>query len=185
MINTNQFKNGMTIIIDEKIFEIIEFQHVKPGKGGAFVRTKLRNFNTGAVIDRTFRAGEKFKTAHLQKKTMQYLYNDGSSYYFMDNESYEQVPLPADFIGDTYLYVTEGMNVDVLFHNNKPLKVKPPISVELKVVKAEPGLKGDTATGGTKPVTLETGLTVQVPLFINEGDVLKIDTRTGEYVERV
>jgi elongation factor P len=185
MISTNQFKNGMTILIDGKIFEIIDFQHVKPGKGGAFVRSKLKNFDTGAVIDRTFRAGEKFELAIMEKKTMQYLYNDGSEYYFMDNETYEQVPLSADFIGDDSKYLKEGTNVDVLVHNDKPLKVKPPISVELEVTKAEPGMKGDTATGGTKPVTLETGLEVQVPLFINEGDILKIDTRTGSYVERV
>lgn len=172
-------------MINNKIFEIIEFQHVKPGKGGAFVRSKLKNFDTGSVIDKTFRAGEKFELAHLQKKAMQYLYNDDSNYYFMDNETYEQLPLSSEMVGKASLYIKEGMNVEIVFHDNKALSVSAPIHVELKVTKAEPGMKGDTATGATKPVTMETGLNVQVPLFINEGDVLKIDTRTGEYVERV
>lgn len=185
MISTNQFKNGMSIVIDDKIFEIIEFQHVKPGKGGAFVRTKLKNIDSGAVIDKTFRAGEKFKTAHLQKKPMQYLYNDGSNYYFMDNTTYEQLPLSSEMVKDAKSFITEGMNVDIVFHNNNPISIKAPTFVELKVTKAEPGMKGDTAASGTKPVQLETGITVQAPLFINVGDVLKIDTRSGEYVERV
>ena len=185
MINTNQFKNGMTIIIDNKINEIIEFQHVKPGKGGAFVRTKLKVFDTGAVIEKTFRAGEKFETAHLQRKQMQYLYKDGINYVFMNNETYEQIHLSIEAIGKAKDYIIEGQNALVLFHDDKPLKIEIPASVKLKVIKSEPGIKGDTATSGTKPVTVETGLKVQVPLFINQEDTIKIDTRTGQYLERV
>lgn len=185
MISTNQFKNGMCIMVDSKLYEIVEFQHVKPGKGGAFVRTKLKNVDNGAVVDKTFRAGEKFEQAHMQKKEMQYLYSDGSSLHFMDNENYEQISLSKDQVGDAVNFMTDGMNVDILFHDNKPIDVTPPISVELKVTKAEPGHKGDTATGGTKPVEVETGLKVNVPMFVNEGDTIKVDSRNGQYVTRV
>lgn len=184
MINTNQFKNGMTIIINNELNEIISFQHVKPGKGGAFVRTKLKNLNTGSVVDKTFRAGEKFEQAHLDHKKLQYLYNDGSDFHFMDNETYEQLQLSSSQIGDVAKYITDGMELDASFHGGNLLSIKPPITVNLKVVEAEPGIKGDTAQGATKPVKLETGLDVQVPLFVNEGDTLKVDTRTGEYIER-
>ncbi len=185
MISTNQFKNGMTIIIDGALYDIVDFQHVKPGKGGAFVRTKLKKLDTGGVIDKTFRAGEKFKVAHLDHKKLQYLYSDGTDLHFMDNASYEQLQLSKDQVGDAVNYITEGMEIDASFHESKLLSITAPITVELKVIESEPGIKGDTATGATKPVKLETGLQVNVPLFINQDDTLKIDTRTGQYIERV
>lgn len=184
-ISTNQFKNGMAIELDSQLFFIAEFQHVKPGKGGAFVRTKLKNVKTGAVVDRTFRAGEKFEQAHLEHKKMQYLYRDGADYHFMDNATYEQTTLTAEQLGDVMKYVKENTNVDVMSHNGVPLGVEAPFFVELEVAETDPGLKGDTATGGTKPATVETGAVVQVPLFVNVGDTLKIDTRTDTYVTRV
>lgn len=185
MISTNQFKNGMTIYIDDTIFQIVEFQHVKPGKGGAFVRTKLRNFKTGAVIDRTFRAGEKFEQAMVSRRPMQYLYNDGSDYVFMDTETYEQVSVAASFLEEEVKFLKENMNVLVAMHEGQPIGVEMPITVELDVTHTEPGIKGDTASGGTKPATLETGALIQVPLFIQTGDKVKVDTRTGEYITRV
>ena len=175
----------MAIVLGGALLEIIEFQHVKPGKGGAFVRTKLKNLDTGSVVDKTFRAGEKFEIAHLDHKKLQYLYFDGSNLNFMDSKNYEQLQLEKSQVSEVANYIIEGMEVDASFHKGRLLSVKPPVFVQLKVVEAEPGAKGDTATGASKLVKLESGLKVQVPLFINEGDTLKIDTRTGEYIERV
>lgn len=185
MISTNQFKNGMAIKLDGTLFFIVDFQHVKPGKGGAFVRTKLKNVKTGAVIDRTFRAGEKFEQAILDKRQMQFLYTDGDSYNFMDNETYNQITLSKEQLGDVMKYVKENSNIDVLVYEDQPINVEPEIFVELKVTQTDPGLKGDTTSGGNKPATMETGAVVQVPLFIQIGDVVKIDTRTNSYITRV
>ncbi|NCO66083.1 MAG: elongation factor P [Candidatus Aquicultor secundus] len=185
MISTNQFKNGMTIELDGTLFQIVEFQHVKPGKGGAFVRTKLRNFKTGGVVDKTFRAGEKVEQAMVNRRSMQYLYNDGSDYVFMDTETYEQISLPASFLQDETKFMKENMNVLIAMHEGQALGIELPTAVELEVTHTEPGVKGDTASGGTKPATLETGAVVQVPLFINVGDMIKVDTRTGDYITRV
>ncbi len=185
MISTSQFKNGITIELDGTLFTIIDFQHVKPGKGGAFVRTKLRNVKTGAVIDRTFRAGEKVEQAILDRRQMQYLYNDSDHYYFMDTKTFDQLLLSIDQIGEATNYIKEGMLVDITTYENNPIGIELPISVELEVTQTDPGVKGDTATGGTKPATLETELVVQVPLFVQIGDILKIDTRTGTYITRV
>ncbi|RJQ33106.1 MAG: elongation factor P [Actinobacteria bacterium] len=181
-VSTNQFKNGMTIIIDNILYEIIEFQHVKPGKGGAFVRTKLRNVDAGKVIDKTFRAGEKFELAHLEHKKMQYLYDDGSNYVFMDNQTYEQTPLSHDTVGSAAKFIKEGMEIDMSFYKSNPISIKPPVAVEMLVTEAEPGFKGDTAQGGNKKVITETGLEVQAPLFIEKGNIIKVDSRTGEYL---
>jgi len=185
MISTNKFKNGMAIKLEGNLFFIVEFQHVKPGKGGAFVRTKLKNVKTGAVIDRTFRAGEKFDQAILDKRKMQFLYTDGDSYNFMDTETYNQIALSKEQLGDVMKYVKENDNIDVLMYEDQPLNVEPEIFVELEVTETDPGLKGDTSSGGTKPATTETGAVVQVPLFIQIGDVIKIDTRTNAYITRV
>lgn len=185
MISTNQFKNGMAIVVDGENFTILEFQHVKPGKGGAFVRTKLKNMRTGAVVDRTFRAGEKFESIHVERKPMNYLYSDTSGYIFMDQETYEQITLPEEMVKFITKYLVENETVYVLHLEGKPSAVELPLFVELKVTHTEPGVKGDTATGGTKPATLESGAVIQVPLFVNIGDVLKIDTRTDEYITRV
>lgn len=185
MVSTSDFKNGMTIYVDNVLYQIVEFQHVKPGKGGAFVRTKLRNFKTGAVVDKTFRAGEKFEQAMINRRSMQYLYNDGTDYVFMDTETYEQINLPTEFLGDNTQFLKENMNVLVAMHDGEAIGIELPITVELEVTETDPGLKGDTASGGTKPATLETGAVVQVPLFIKIGDVIKVDTRTGDYITRV
>lgn len=185
MISTSQFKNGITIELDGTLFTIIEFQHVKPGKGGAFVRTKLRNVKTGAVIDKTFRAGEKVEQAILDRRQMQYLYNDSDHYYFMDTKTFDQLLLSIDQIGEATNYIKEGMLVDITTYENNPIGIELPMNVELEVTQTDPGVKGDTATGGTKPATLETELVVQVPLFVQIGDILKIDTRTGTYITRV
>ncbi len=185
MITTNQLKIGMCLNIDDILFIVQDFQHVKPGKGQAFVRTKLKNLKTGAVTDRTFRAGEKVEAARLDRNKMQYLYSDHNGYVFMDNETYEQITLPEDLMGDALKYLTENMIVEVVFHEKTALGVEPPNFVELRVAQTDPGFKGDTATGGNKPATLETGAVVQVPLFIQIGDVVKVDTRTGDYITRV
>lgn len=185
MISTNQFKNGMTIELDGALFQIVDFQHVKPGKGGAFVRTKLKNVRTGAVIDKTFRAGEKVEQAMVNRRPMQYLYNDGSDYIFMDTETYEQISLPASFLQDETKFLKENMNVLIAMHDGQALGIELPTAVELEVAQTEPGVKGDTASGATKPATLETGAVVQVPLFVNIGDTIKVDTRTGDYITRV
>ncbi len=184
-VSTNQFKNGMAIELDSQLFFIVDFQHVKPGKGGAFVRTKLKNVRTGAVLDRTFRAGEKFEQAHLEHKKMQFLYKDDTGCHFMDNSTYDQLTLTPEQLGDVMKYVKDNTDVDVLTHDDIPLGVEAPFFVELEVTETDPGLKGDTATGGTKPAILETGAVVQVPLFVNIGDNLKIDTRTDTYITRV
>jgi elongation factor P len=185
MYSTAEFKKGLKIEIDGAPLSIVDFQHVKPGKGGAFVRTKLKNLLTGRVLDQTFRSGERVKKPDLMEKEMQYLYKDGENYCLMDNESYEQIMLTGEQMGDAVLYLTENMNLQVLFFNQQPVAVDLPNFVELTVAQAEPGLKGDTASGGTKPATLESGAVIQVPLFISEGDRLKVDTRTGTYIERL
>lgn len=184
MISTNDFKNGMTINYEGNLFEILYFQHVKPGKGGAFVRTKLKNLDNGSIIDKTFRAGEKVDQAILETKKMQYLYKD-QHYIFMDNNTYEQLPLDEDMIGDNSRFLVENMNVTVKIYDSRPISIEMPASIESKVIKTEPGIKGDTVSNTFKPAKIETGATVQVPLFVEEGDMVKVDTRTGEYITRV
>ncbi len=184
MANTTDFRNGFTMLLDGELFQISEFQHVKPGKGGAFVRTKLKNVQTGAVLERTFRSGDKVEEVRLEKREMQYLYQDGDQYHFMDLETYEQITIGAGTVGTATTLLKENETVYVLTALGKPIGVDLPNFVQLRVTRTEPGMKGDTATGAVKPATLETGHQVQVPLFINEGDLLKVDTRTGEYVER-
>ncbi len=185
MISTNDLRSGVVIDIDGVLYRIIEAQHVKPGKGSAFVRVKMKRLSDGASIETTFRAGEKVKQAYLEGKDMQYLYNDGDTYYFMDTHTYDQVGIPAEVVGDAAKFMKEDTTVRIYYYEGNPLSVELPTFVELEVVDTDPGLRGDTAAGGSKPATLETGAVVQVPLFIKIGDVLKIDTRTGEYVERV
>lgn len=185
MVSVNDLRTGMTLEIDGELFSVIEFMHVKPGKGSAFVRAKLRSIESGAVLDRTFRAGERVSRAHIETKEMQYLYNTGDEYFFMDTETYEQLAMDRALLGDVVYFLKENMNIDVQFHKGRQIGVDLPTFVELKVTQTDPGFRGDTATGGSKPATLETGLVVQVPLFINEGDVLRIDTRTKEYLSRV
>ena len=185
MVAAGDFRNGMTVEIDGTVYQIIEFQHVKPGKGAAFVRTKLRDVMGGSVVEKTFRPTEKFPPARIERKEMQYLYTDGDLYYFMDMETYEQIEIGQETIGDALEFVKENEMVKVVSYQDNPFTVDPPLFVELAVTATEPGFKGDTAQGATKPATVETGATVQVPLFVNEGDVLKIDTRTGEYLSRV
>ena len=185
MITPTQFKPGMTIELDGTLFTILNFQHIKPGKGQAFVRSKLKNLKTGAITDKNFRPDEKIEMAHLDHRRMQYLYRDHEGYIFMDTASFEQMSLSEAQIGDTSRYLKEEMTVEVSMYEGKPVAVELPIFVELKVVETVPGVKGDTATGGTKPAKLETGAAVQVPLFVNEGDTVKIDTRTGDYVTRI
>lgn len=184
VVSTNQFKTGMAIDIEGQPFTIVEFQHVKPGKGGAFVRTKLRNIATGAVIDRTFRAGEKFDRVHTQSHRMAYLYSTDDEVVLMDNESFEQVSVTPAMAKDALVWVVENMEVELLYLNGQPFEVAAPNFVELTITQSDPGVRGDTAQGATKPATLETGATVQVPLFIEEGERIKIDTRTGEYLGR-
>ncbi|MEA4900474.1 elongation factor P [Desulfitobacterium sp.] len=184
MISTSDFKTGLTIEIDGDVYTIVEFQHVKPGKGAAFVRTKLKNLKTGGVTERKFNASEKVETAHVERRDMQYLYKDGDLFNVMDNESYEQTSLTAEQIGDGVKWLKENMNLGVLFFNGTVIGVDLPNTVQLTVAHTEPGVKGDTATGGSKPATMETGAIVQVPFFVNEGEVLIIDTRTGNYVQR-
>jgi elongation factor P len=184
-ISTNQFKNGTHIEIDGKIWKIIEFQHVKPGKGGAFVRTKLRRIEDGSVIDKTFRAGEKFRPVRTESKKMQYLYDSGEAAVFMDSQSYEQIEIPMESLGDSMKWVLPNAEVDVLFVDERPSDVQVPSAIEMKVTQTDPGLKGDTASGGgNKPATLESGVIVQVPLFVEEGDSVRVDTRSGEYISR-
>ena len=185
MISAGDFRNGVTIELEGNIFQIIEFQHVKPGKGAAFVRTKLKNIKSGGVVEKTFRPTEKCPTARIDRKDMQYLYNDGDLFYFMDNESYEQIAIAKDAIGDALKFVKENEMCKVCSHNGNVFAVEAPLFVELMITETEPGFKGDTATGATKPATVETGATVQVPLFGDQGETIKIDTRTGEYLSRV
>jgi elongation factor P len=185
MYSTAEFKKGLKIELDGVPYAIVDFQHVKPGKGGAFVRTKLKSLLTGRVLDQTFRSGEKVKRPDLMEREMQYLYREGDRFCMMDNETYEQIMLTEDQVGEARLYLTENLDVNILFFNQQPVAVEVPLFVELEVAQTEPGVKGDTAAGGTKPATLESGVTIQVPLFISEGERVKVDTRTGTYIERV
>ncbi|ABP66903.1 elongation factor P [Caldicellulosiruptor changbaiensis] len=185
MVEAGDFRRGLTIEYDGQIFQVIEFLHVKPGKGAAFVRTKLKNIKTGAVIEKTFRPDERMPLAHIERREMQYLYNDGELYYFMDTQTYEQIALNQEMVGDALKFVKENMTVTILSHNGSVFGVEPPRFVELEVIDTEPGFKGDTQTGATKPAKVETGAVIQVPLFINVGDKIKIDTSTEEYLSRV
>ena len=184
MISAGDFRNGITIEYENSIYQIIEFQHVKPGKGAAFVRTKLKNIISGGVVEKTFRPTEKCPQARIDRKDMQYLYEDGDLYYFMDIETYDQVALNSETVGDALKFVKENEMCKICSHNGSVFSVEPPLFVELEITETEPGFKGDTATGASKPATVETGATVSVPLFVNQGDKIKIDTRTGEYLSR-
>ena len=185
MISTNQFKNGSHIEIDGTVYKILEFQHVKPGKGGAFVRTKVRRVQDGSVIDKTFRAGEKFRPVHTESRKMQYLYDSGDTAVFMDSRDYEQLELPRSLAGEALKWMRPNDEVDVLFVDESPSDVQLPSAVDLKVTETQPGVRGDTVSGGgTKPAVLESGVTVQVPLFVEEGETVRVDTRSGEYVSR-
>ena len=184
MISAGDFRNGITFELDGNVVQVIEFQHVKPGKGAAFVRTKYKNVITGAVVERSFNPTDKYPTAYIERKDMQYLYSDGDLYYFMDMETYEQQPIDSSKLGPAFQFVKENMEVKVLSYKGNVFGVEPPNFVELEVTETDPGFKGDTATNATKPATLETGAEIKVPLFINQGDIIRIDTRTGEYMER-
>ncbi|MDF2521201.1 MAG: efp [Clostridia bacterium] len=185
MVSAGEFRKGVTFEMDGQIYTIIDFQHVKPGKGAAFVRTKIKNIISGAVVERSFNPTDKYPKAHIERKTMQYLYEDNGLYYFMDNESYEQIPLNHSQVEDAILYLKANDNAFIQFYKGEAFSVEPDNFVELEITHTEPGVKGDTATGATKPATLETGATVNVPLFVNQGDRIRVDTRTGEYMERV
>ena len=185
MVVAGDFRNGVTFDMDGDVFQIIEFQHVKPGKGAAFVRTKIRNVISGGVVERTFNPSDKFPEAYIERKEMTYSYTDGELYYFMDNETYEQVPLDTDKLPDNFNFIKENMTVKILSYKGNVFSVELPNFVELKVTHSEPAIKGDTVNNTLKPATLETGVVVKVPMFIEEGDLLRIDTRTGEYMERV
>ena len=184
MVSAGDFRNGVTIEIEGNVYQIVEFQHVKPGKGAAFVITKLKNIKNGGVVEKTFRPTEKFENAHIDRADMQYLYADGDLYHFMDVETYDQIALGQDQIGDSLKFVKENEMVKICSHRGEVFSVEPPLFVELAITETEPGFKGDTATGATKPATVETGATVYVPLFVDQGDVIKIDTRSGEYLSR-
>lgn len=184
MISTNDFRTGLTIEMEGDVYQVVEFQHVKPGKGAAFVRSKLKNLRTGAVVDKTFNAGEKMPKARIDRREAQYLYNDGSDYHFMDMESFDQFSLSSDQLSDSVKFLKENMTITVMMFQGRTIGVDLPNVVELEVVETTPGIKGDTASGGSKPATLETGYVVQVPFFVNTGDVLQIDTRTGHYIKR-
>ncbi len=185
MVQAGDFRNGLTLEMDGGIYTVIEFQHVKPGKGSPFVRTKMKNIKNGGIVEKTFRPTEKLPQAHIERKEYQYLYADGDLYNFMDTENYEQVALDAESIGDSLKFVKENEMVKLCSHNGQVFAIEPPLFVELEITESEPGVKGDTATGATKPAVVETGATVYVPLFVNQGDKIKIDTRTGEYLSRV
>lgn len=185
MISASEFRKGLTFEMDGQIFTIVDFQHVKPGKGAAFVRTKIKNIITGGVTERTFNPTDKYPKAHIERKAMQYLYEDGGLYYFMDNETYEQIPLNHEQVEDSIIYLKPNDIANIKFYKGEAFSVEPENFVEMEVTQTEPGFKGDTATGATKPATVETGAVVSVPLFINIGDRIRIDTRTGEYMERV
>lgn len=184
MISAGDFRNGVTFELDGQVVQVIEFQHVKPGKGAAFVRTKYKNVITGAVVEKSFNPNDKYPTAFIERKDMEYSYEDGGLYYFMDTETWEQIPISADILGDSFKFVKENMVCKILSYKGNVFGVEPPNFVELKVTKTDPGFKGDTATNATKPATLETGAEIKVPLFIDEGEVIQIDTRTGEYMGR-
>jgi elongation factor P len=183
-ISTADFKTGLTIELDGQVYQIVEFQHVKPGKGGAFVRSKLRQLETGNVLERTFRAGEKMEQALVERKKMEYLYGSGDEYVFMDMQTYDQVSLPSPAVGDAARFLQDNLEVTVVTHRERVLGIELPTVIEAMVTQTDPGLRGDTATGGSKPATIETGAVVQVPLFVNEGDRIRVDTRTGNYIER-
>lgn len=185
MISTNDFHTGLAIELEDEVYSVLEAQHVKPGKGQAFVRSKLKNLRTGSIIDKTFRSAEKVKKAYLERKEMEYLYRDGNDFYVMDSETFEQITLTAEQMGEGVNFLKENDHLNVLFYKERVLSVELPLVVNLLVSETEPGLKGDTASGATKPATLETGLTILVPLFINKGDTIKVDIRTGTYIERV
>ena len=185
MVSAGDFRNGITIEMEGNVYQIIEFQHVKPGKGAAFVRTKLKNIKNGGVVEKTFRPTEKFPQARIDRVDMQYLYSDGDLFHFMDTNTYEQIALNSDDIGDALKFVKENEMVKICSHNGNVFAVEPPLFVELEITDTEPGFKGDTATGATKPAVVETGATVYVPLFVDQGDKIKIDTRTGDYLSRV
>ncbi len=184
MISASEFRNGVTIEYEGDVYTILEFQHVKPGKGAAFVRTKIKNIKTGSVVEKTFRPTEKMGKAFIDRKDMQYLYSDGELFHFMDNETFEQIAVNATDVGDALKFVKENEMVKILSYNGEIFGIEPPLFVELEITDTEPGFKGDTATGATKPAVVETGASVNVPLFVNQGDVIKIDTRTGEYLSR-
>ena len=184
MISAGDFRNGVTFEWDGKVMQVVEFQHVKPGKGAAFVRTKIKNVITGAVVETSFNPSDKFENAFVERREMEYSYNDGSLYYFMDLESYELEPIDQDLLGDNFKFVKENMNCTVHAYKGKVFSVEPPTFVDLLVTATDPGVKGDTATNVTKPATVETGAEVKVPIFINEGEKIRIDTRSGEYLER-
>lgn len=185
MISTGELKKGITIELDGELYQIVDWQHIKMGRGSAQVRLKLRDLRGGHTIERTFQAGEKFSRVRLDRHAVQFLYNDGDLYYFMDSETFEQTMLGQEQLGDAINYLKEGMSLDILTYRDEPISVELPNSVELEVVETGPGFKGDTATAGNKPAKLETGITIQVPLFMNNGDIVRVDTRTGEYLERV
>ena len=185
MISAGDFRNGITFEMDGQVVQVVEFQHVKPGKGAAFVRTKYKNVMTGAVVEKSFNPNDKYPTAFIERKDMEYSYEDGGLYYFMDTETWESIPISADQLGDSFKFVKENMVCKILSYKGKVFGIEPPNFVELKVTKTDPGFKGDTATNATKPATLETGAEIKVPLFIDEGEVIQIDTRTGEYLSRV
>jgi len=184
MVTAGDFRNGVTFEMDGNVMQVIEFQHVKPGKGAAFVRTKLRNVITGSVVEKTFSPTDKYENAYVERKEMEYSYNDGDLYYFMDQETYELIPLNKDKLDDNFRFVKENMVCKIISYKGNVFAVEPPMFVELEITDTEPGFKGDTATGASKPATVETGAQIKVPLFINIGDVIRIDTRTGEYLER-
>lgn len=185
MVQAGDFRNGLTLEMEGNIYTVIEFQHVKPGKGAAFVRTRLKNIKSGGIVEKTFRPTEKLPQAHIERKEYQYLYSDGDLYNFMDTETFEQVALNSDNVGDSLKFVKENEMVKLCSHAGNVFAIEPPLFVELEITESEPGVKGDTATGATKPAVVETGATVYVPLFVNQGDTIKIDTRTGEYLSRV
>jgi elongation factor P len=184
MIDTSDFRNGIAVILDGTLYQIIEFQHIKPGKGGAFVRTKLKNMRTKAVLDRTFRSGEKVEDAYVHGKKIQYTYKSGSNYFFMDSQDYEEVSVPENVLGENKKFIKEGLEINSLWHKDQIVDITLPPAVVFKIEHTEPGIKGDTAKAAFKPATIETGAVVQVPLFVNPGDSIRVDTRTGEYLER-
>lgn len=185
MVSASDFKKGLTFEMDGDVFVVVDFQHVKPGKGSAFVRAKIRNIRTGSLVERTFKPEDKFPKAMIETKEMQYLYNDGTLYYFMDPETFDQIPLGLDKVEDAVLYIKENMNATIKFFKGEAFSVEPPNFVELLITECDPGVKGDTATGASKPATVETGAVITVPLFVNLGDTIRIDTRSGEYMSRV
>ena len=185
MINVGEIRKGIIIELDGQLYTVVDFQHIKMGRGSAQVRLKLRNVRSGGTVDKTFQAGEKFQRVRLDHRTVQFLYSDGDHYQFMDTESFDQIPLTADQLGDAVSYLKDGLTMELLSYNDEPIGVELPITIDLEVTETEPGFRGDTATGGTKPATLETGLVVQVPLFVTQGERVRVDTRTGTYLERV